>query len=124
MNILQEIFKDNYEVIQYSLHPRAVEMENIEKMIGCGVKYCQERSTSMYFKLLQCHHHCIFTIDEELRHFFLEDRSLFHKAPHPAYPEWNFKMTPYYGLYARHRTNDPTPGCRAVHPSKHAIFTI
>ena len=36
MNILQEIFKDNYEVIQYSLHPRAVEMENIEKMIGCG----------------------------------------------------------------------------------------
>lgn len=110
MNILQEIFKDNYEIIQYTLHPRAVEMDNIEKMINCGdpsfggamyacsqcgkmkfvpfrcksrfcptcgVKYCRERSTSMSFKLLRCHHrHCVFTIDEELRHFFLEDRSL------------------------------------------------
>ena len=36
MNILQEIFKDNYEIIQYTLHPRAVEMENIEKMMNCG----------------------------------------------------------------------------------------
>ena len=36
MNILQEIFKDNYEIIQYTLHPRDVEMENIEKMINCG----------------------------------------------------------------------------------------
>ena len=43
----------------------------------CGVKYSQERSDSMAFKLLQCtHRHCVFTIDEELRHFFLEDRSL------------------------------------------------
>ena len=31
----------------------------------------------MSFKLIKCHHrHCVFTIDEELRHFFLEDRSL------------------------------------------------
>ena len=43
----------------------------------CGVKYCQDRSDSMAFKLIQCtHRHCVFTIDEELRHFFLEDRSL------------------------------------------------
>lgn len=43
----------------------------------CGVKYCQERSTSMSFKLIRCtHRHCVFTIDEELRHFFLKDRSL------------------------------------------------
>ena len=43
----------------------------------CGVKYCQDRSNSMAFKLIQCtHRHCVFTIDEELRHFFLEDRSL------------------------------------------------
>lgn len=43
----------------------------------CGVKYCQERSTQMSFKLVHCtHRHCVFTIDEELRHFFLEDRSL------------------------------------------------
>ena len=31
----------------------------------------------MAFKLIQCtHRHCVFTIDEELRLFFLEDRSL------------------------------------------------
>lgn len=43
----------------------------------CGVKYCQERSNAMSFKLIQCaHRHCVFTIDEELRHFFLDDRSL------------------------------------------------
>lgn len=56
MNALQKIFRDNYEIIQYTFHPRA---------------------TAMSFKLIKCpHHHCIFTIDEELRHFFLEDRSL------------------------------------------------
>ena len=31
----------------------------------------------MAFQLIQCsHRHCVFTIDEDLRHFFLEDRSL------------------------------------------------
>lgn len=36
----------------------------------------QERSTSMSFRLLRCNHrHCVFTIDEELRHFkILHDR--------------------------------------------------
>lgn len=110
MNILQKIFKDNYEVIQYTLHPRDVVMENISKMINCGDpsyggamygcshcdelkfvpfrchskfcptcgnKYSIERSTKMSFKLIRCtHRHLVFTIDEELRHFFLEDRSL------------------------------------------------
>ena len=43
----------------------------------CGVKYCQERSNAMSFRLIQCtHRHCVFTIDQELRLFFLEDRSL------------------------------------------------
>lgn len=43
----------------------------------CGVKYCSDRSTKMSFKLVRCtHRHCVFTIDEELRHFFLEDRTL------------------------------------------------
>ena len=43
----------------------------------CGVKYCQDRSNAMAFKLIQCtHRHCVFTIDEELRLFFLEDHSL------------------------------------------------
>lgn len=44
---------------------------------SCGVRYSQARSASMSFKLIQCtHRHCVFTIDENLRHFFLEDRSL------------------------------------------------
>ena len=110
MNVLQEIFRDNYEIIQYTLHPRDVVMESIDKMINCadpsfggamygcthcgnlkfvpfrchskfcplcGAKYCNDRATAMSFKLIKCHHrHCVFTIDEELRHFFLEDRSL------------------------------------------------
>ena len=110
MNILQQIFKDNYEIIQYTLHPRDVELENISKMINCGdpsfggamyacskcghlkfvpfrchsrfcptcgVKYSKQRSSAMSFKLVSCtHRHCVFTIDEELRPFFLKDRSL------------------------------------------------
>ena len=110
MNILQTIFNDFYEEIQYTLHPRPVVMENIEKMVNCGdpsyggtmygcphcgelkfspfrchsrfcptcgAKYSLDRATAMSFKLIRCtHRHCVFTIDEDLRHFFLEDRSL------------------------------------------------
>ena len=36
MNILQKIFTDYYEEIKYILHPRDTEMENIDKMLGCG----------------------------------------------------------------------------------------
>ena len=43
----------------------------------CGTKYAMERTTSMSFKLVRVpHRHCVFTIDESLRSFFLEDRSL------------------------------------------------
>lgn len=43
----------------------------------CGAKYSNDRSTAMSFKLIHCtHRHLVFTIDESLRHFFLEDRSL------------------------------------------------
>ena len=45
----------------------------------CGIKYCQEQSQlRMAFQAHpNCsHRHCVFTIDEDLRHFFLEDRSL------------------------------------------------
>ena len=110
MNILQRIFTDYYEEIKYTLHPRASEMENIEKMINCGDpsfggamyscpncdhlkfvpfrchsrfcptcgnKYSMDRTTSMSFKLINVpHRHCVFTIDENLRDFFLNDRSL------------------------------------------------
>ena len=43
----------------------------------CGAKYSVQRSTSMAFKLLNVRHrHCVFTIDEHLRDFFLNDHSL------------------------------------------------
>lgn len=43
----------------------------------CGNKYSMERTTTMSFKLVNVRHrHCVFTIDEILRPFFLEDRSL------------------------------------------------
>ena len=43
----------------------------------CGNKYCIDRSTKMSFKLIRCtHRHLVFTIDDELRPFFLKDRSL------------------------------------------------
>ena len=43
----------------------------------CGNKYAMERTTSMSFKLVNVQHrHCVFTIDENLREFFLKDRSL------------------------------------------------
>lgn len=109
-NILQNIFKDYYETIQYTLHPRSSVMENIDRMMNCGdpsyggamygcsscgtlkfvpfrchsrfcptcgTKYAIDRTTSMSFKIIRVQHrHCVFTIDSELRHFFLEDRSL------------------------------------------------
>lgn len=110
MNILQEIFKDNYERLIYELHPRQSVIENVDRMINCGdpsfggvmygctscgtlkfapfrchsrfcptcgTKYSIDRATSMSFKLVNVQHrHCVFTIDSELRQFFLQDRSL------------------------------------------------
>jgi hypothetical protein len=109
-NILQDIFKDYYEQIIYTLHPRHSVIENIDRMIACGdpsfggamygcstcgtlkfvpfrchsrfcptcgVKYSIARTTAMSFKIINApHRHCVFTIDSELRHFFLEDRTL------------------------------------------------
>ena len=44
---------------------------------SCGNKYNQQRSFSMSCKLVSCtHRHCVFTIPEELRIYFLRDRSL------------------------------------------------
>lgn len=43
----------------------------------CGVKYSIDRTTSMSFKLVDVpHRHCVFTIAEELRPFFLQNREL------------------------------------------------
>ena len=110
MNILQEIFKDNYEQMIYELHPRQSVIENVNRMINCGdpsyggvmygctscgtlkfapfrchsrfcptcgTKYSIDRTASMSFKIVNVQHrHCVFTIDSELRPFFLQDRSL------------------------------------------------
>lgn len=44
---------------------------------SCGNKYNQKRSFRMSCKLINCiHRHCVFTIPEELRVFFLNDRTL------------------------------------------------
>ena len=44
---------------------------------SCGTKYAIDRTTAMSFKLVNCiHRQCVFTIDENLRIFFYEDRSL------------------------------------------------
>lgn len=43
----------------------------------CGNMYAIDRTTAMSFKLINCvHRHCVFTIPEQLRYFFLLDRSL------------------------------------------------
>lgn len=110
MNILQEIFLDNYEEFMMTTHPRASVVENVDKMIECGnpsfggamygctkcgtlkfvpfrchsrfcptcgVHYSAKRTSAMSFKLIKVpHRHCVFTIPDELRHFFIEDRNL------------------------------------------------
>ena len=44
---------------------------------SCGNKYSIDRTLSMSSKLIRTQHrHCVFTIDDSLRHFFLEDREL------------------------------------------------
>ena len=64
MSILQDIFGDHYEEMIYTLHPRQSVIENVDKMN----LYAMQRTTSMSFKLVNCHHrHCVFTIDSQLR---------------------------------------------------------
>ncbi len=44
---------------------------------SCGNLYAMKRTASMSFKLVNVvHRHCVFTIDKNLRDFFLENRSL------------------------------------------------
>jgi hypothetical protein len=110
MSILKDIFRDHYEEILYTLHPRNAVIDNINRMLNCGdsahggafwgcpecgelkfvpytckSRFCpscgnmynQKRSFHISCKLISCvHRHCVFTIPEELRSFFLKDRSL------------------------------------------------
>ncbi len=109
-NVLQDIFKDYYKEMLYTLHPSKSVIENVNRMINCSdpsfggamysyskcgtlkfvpfrchnrfcptcvTKYSIDRTTSMSFKIINAqHHHCVFTIDFELQHFFFEDRKL------------------------------------------------
>lgn len=44
---------------------------------SCDNKYSINRTTAMSFKMVKTsHRHCVFTIDENLRQFFLDDRTL------------------------------------------------
>lgn len=146
---------------------------------SCGVKYSQERSTNMTFKLVRCTTVIVSLPLTKNPDFFLEDR--FHAKPSlsgpdtviryiscylgrpvitlnridsydresvtfqynrhednvfvrknlPAIdfikllirhiPEKHFKMTRYYGLYARHRSIDHKL-FKAVHPSRHRFI--
>lgn len=109
-NILQTIFSDHFEYIQYVIRPDKNVLDNINRMIlchdpsyggaffgcphcgnlkfvpfscksrfcpSCGNIYNQKRAFRMSCKLVSCiHRHCVFTIPEELRIFFLKDHSL------------------------------------------------
>lgn len=62
-NILQDIFKDQFEEIKYPLHPRGTEMENIDKMINCSdpafhcVMYSCPHCGKVRFVPFHCHSH-------------------------------------------------------------------
>ena len=61
MNVLQQIFTDYYEEIEYTLHPRKTEMENIDKMIHCGdpsfggAMYGRPHCGNLKFVPFRCH---------------------------------------------------------------------
>lgn len=111
MNILQQIFKENFHKLEYeNITIRNTVYENVEKMIhcgdysygcavyacehcgqikttpfrcksrfctSCGTLYSAKRATEMSLSLIDVpHRHCVFTIDANLRNFFLADRSL------------------------------------------------
>jgi len=109
-NVIQQMCLDHYEEIIYSLHPRPVVLDNIDRLLKCGdpdyggalyicpgcgeikyvpyrchsklcstcgAMYSLKRAEAMQSIMIDVtHRHIVFTIDEELRPFFLKDRSL------------------------------------------------
>lgn len=72
---------------------------------SCGNLYNQKRSFHMSCKLVSCvHRHCVFTIPEELRIFFLKDRTLLNSLFH-AVRDVILRM-----FFKMNKTENFTPG--------------
>jgi len=58
----------------------------------CGTAYQTNRADSISFKLINCkHRHVVFTIAEELRHYFRKERTLLHvlfKSSAQVFSDW------------------------------------
>ena len=60
-NILQDIFKDYYEEMIYTLHPRKSVIENVDRMINCGdpsyggAMYGCSKCGTLKFVPFRCH---------------------------------------------------------------------
>lgn len=75
----------------------------------CGNLYSQKRATAMSFKLIRCsHRHCVFTIPQQLRHFFRQDRLLLNNLFHSV-RDVILKM-----FYKINKTENFTPGFISV----------
>lgn len=71
----------------------------------CGNKYSMERTTYMSFKLINVQHrHCVFTIVQNLRDFFLQERSLLNCLFH-AVTSVVLRM-----FYKQNKSKNFTPG--------------
>ena len=76
---------------------------------SCGNRYNQARSFHMSCKLVSCvHRHCVFTIPEELRIYFLKDRTLLNCLFH-AVRDVIFRM-----FSKMNKTENFTPGVICV----------
>ena len=72
---------------------------------SCGNSYNQKRSFCMSCKLVNCvHRHCVFTIPEQLRIYFLNDRTLLHCLFH-AVRDAVLRL-----FYKLNKTENFTPG--------------
>ena len=140
MNILQRIFTNYYEEIKYTLHPRASEMENIEKMINCGdpsfggAMYGCPHCGNLKFIPFRClifeggySYDGVFVTFHYNRH---EDEKYveetlpamdFIKRLIRHIPEKHFKMIRYSRIYARHREIDKYLH-GAIAKEKHLVF--
>ena len=71
----------------------------------CGVKYAQDRAFNISKKIIRCkHRHIVFTIPEQLRVYFLEDRNLLHGLFYSA------SETILSWFYERNKSESFTPG--------------